>query len=79
MAATKGCLISIKDAAEKMGVSVQFLSDALRQGLFREFGYAIKPKNSTSYSYVIFRQRFEHYIAGDDLDLTPKTERLDVL
>jgi hypothetical protein len=53
--------ISIKEAASLLGVSQQMLRVSLQQGLF-SFGFAVKIKDSSKYTYYINRQQLNDYI-----------------
>lgn len=53
--------VSIKHAAELLGVSQQFLRVGLQQNAF-SFGVAIKIKDSSKYTYYISRKKLFEYI-----------------
>ncbi len=57
--------INIEDAARKMGVSPMFLRLALRNNRFPSFGTAVK--FNRQWRYYINRQRFEMWLAGEDM------------
>lgn len=60
-------LITVIDAAKVMGVSPMTLMYGLRQGLY-PFGNATETRKGR-YRYIIFRSRFEKYLAGDDMSI----------
>lgn len=50
--------MSVKEVAEKLNKSQQFVRVGLQKGIF-PFGFALK--NSTKYTYCISRKKFEEY------------------
>lgn len=56
--------LTVEEAAKKMGVSPMFLRIGLREGEY-PFGKAVK--FSKNWSYYINRQRFEKWMAGEDI------------
>lgn len=54
--------ITVPEAANKMGVTPQFLRVALQQGRFAEFGVAAKMRKR--WSYYINARRFEEWMKG---------------
>ena len=59
-------LIDVKVAAKIMGVDFQTLQMALKARLY-PFGEAVPCKKR--YRYIIIRQRFETYMAAQDMKL----------
>ena len=55
--------VSIKEAAEILNVSQQFLRIALQQNKF-EFGVAVKINDSSKYTYYISRKKLLEYVSG---------------
>lgn len=53
--------VSIKEAAELMGVSQQFLRIGLQQNVF-SFGAALKLNGSSKFTYYISRKKLYEYI-----------------
>ena len=58
--------VTTKEAAERMGCTVLYVQEGLKQGELK-FGTAIRIGNSNKYTFNIPRKRFESYIAGDDI------------
>lgn len=56
--------ITIEEAARRMGVTPMFLRLGLRQGEF-PFGKAVK--FDKQWRYYINRERFERWMAGEDM------------
>lgn len=56
--------VTVKEAAERMGVSPRYIHFGLQDGVL-PFGVAVKMNGR--YSYYINRQRFEKWMAGDDM------------
>lgn len=76
--ATKKETIPLKEAASRMGRQVDELSARMRycamKGLYFPLGFAIPPANdSGQWMYVIPRQRFDRYMAGEDFVLAKET------
>ncbi len=59
----KGDRITVKEAAERMGICAPLLRKSLRIGVF-PFGWAIQD-NHERCSYYISRSLFEEYIKGE--------------
>ncbi len=57
--------VSIKEAAERMGLPKQTLRIALQRGRFSEFGEAIAT-SPDRYTYYINRNRFDKYLEAKD-------------
>lgn len=53
--------MTVKEVAERLGKSPQFVRICLQRGLF-PFGTATKMPNSNQWSYVIFPKKFEEYV-----------------
>ncbi len=58
--------ITVEEAAKRMGVTPMFLRLSLRAGEF-PFGHAVKFEKN--WSYYINRNRFEKWLAGEDLEV----------
>jgi len=61
-------LVTIKQAAEIMGKSEQFVRVGLQRGLL-PFGTAWKMPGSSSFSYYIYPNKFQEYVGGLEGDL----------
>lgn len=57
--------VPVVEAAARMGVTPMFLRIGLREGKF-PFGTAVRMPGGR-WSYYINRQRFELYMAGEDM------------
>ena len=55
--------ISIKEAAQRMGKSQQFVRVGLQRNVF-PFGYAVKM--SSKWTYHISRKKFEEYVGKNE-------------
>lgn len=53
--------MTVKEVAERLGKSPQFVRICLQRGLF-PFGTATKMPNSNQWTYVIFKKKFEEYV-----------------
>ncbi|MBS6701811.1 MAG: hypothetical protein KH284_09435 [Clostridiales bacterium] len=60
-------MMTIDQAAARLSITSDCLKNALRQGLFSEFGIAFIPAGSTNYTYLIFRKRLEAYLGAMDM------------
>ncbi len=60
--------LSVKEAAEKMGIPIMALYIGLREDKY-PFGVAVKQEKE--WSYYINRQRFELWMSGADLGGKP--------
>ena len=60
-------MMTVHQAAERLSITSDCLKNALRPGLFSEFGIAFIPSGSTSYTYLIFRKRLEAYLGAMDM------------
>lgn len=56
--------VTIKEAASKLNISQQLLRISLQQGLF-SFGFAVKIKDSSKYTYYINRTQLEQHIGAE--------------
>ncbi|MCI8388988.1 MAG: hypothetical protein HFE63_11075 [Clostridiales bacterium] len=61
MSVQNGNVITIKEAAERMGKSEQFIRICLQQGIFG-FGKAIKLRGRKKYTYYISPVEFERLV-----------------
>lgn len=53
--------ITVNDVAERLGKSPQYIRVCLQKGLL-PFGVACKMPQSSTWSYVIFPQKFKEYV-----------------
>lgn len=53
--------ITVADVAERLGKSPQYIRVCLQKGLL-PFGTACKMPHSSTWSYVIFPQKFKEYV-----------------
>lgn len=56
--------VSIKEAAQMLGVSQQFLRIALQQKMY-PFGIAVRIKDSCKYTYYINLNQLKNYINAE--------------
>lgn len=54
--------VSIKEAADRLGVGTQFVRLAIQRN---EFPFGYKVKNETKYTYLIPRKQFEDFINNE--------------
>ena len=69
--------VPLTEAARRLGMGYDSLRDKLRycclHGITFPLGFAIPPtRPNENWDYIIPRQRFEAYMSGQDLNLSPK-------
>lgn len=57
---TQDNLIKVEKVAKLIGVSAQWLRQAIKRGEFSEFSKAVTTKSGTAH-YLIFKRKFEDY------------------
>ncbi|MBU5302834.1 hypothetical protein [Eubacterium callanderi] len=57
--------ITVKEAAQRMGVAEQFIRVGLQRGILK-FGYAVQQKENGEYSYHISPKKFEEYMGKEE-------------
>ena len=64
-------VMPVEEAAERLGMSVPYMRARLREGALGEIGFAIHSEASGKWSYFVYRQLVERFLArGGDADAT---------
>lgn len=65
-------VMPVEEAAERLGMSAPYLRARLQEGQLGEIGFAVKSEASGRWSYFLYRQLVEKFLArgGGDADAT---------